>query len=95
MSAPWPEWLHSLHLDQQVDLEGLGSNPRACKRTKGFLLTASLAQLVKSLSVVKSDWRGFKSRRGRLSLDPSWGQINEYQLVAGSKSIDCTCGTSE
>ena len=45
------EWLRSPPLDQQVDLEGLGSNPWAGKLDSGFQLSANKYQL----------WLGLKS----------------------------------
>ena len=39
------EWLGSPTLDQQVDLEGLGSNPGAGKLDSGFQLSVNEHQL--------------------------------------------------
>ena len=39
LSVSVTEWLRSPPLDQQVDLEGLGSNPGAVKLDSGFQLS--------------------------------------------------------
>ena len=45
LSVSVAEWLRSPPLDQQVDLEGLGSNPGAGKLDSGFQLSVNEYQL--------------------------------------------------